>query len=79
VFPKKMSLSQTALLRFEVLRGSLAPSGAPRLILGTLRHVASAPMCSQVHLKATSSVQSTLGFDQPGILVLELPNTPRGS
>ena len=34
---------------------------------------------SQVHLKATASVQSTLGFDHPGILVRQLPNTPWGS
>ena len=33
----------------------------------------------QVHLKATASIQSTLGFDQPGILVRQLSDTPRGS
>ena len=45
---------------------------APRL-------VASAPRCSQLHLKATVSVQSTLKFDHPGILVRQLSDTPRGS
>jgi hypothetical protein len=48
---------------------STAVRGAPRLVAG-------APRCSQVHLKATASVQSTLGFDHPGILVRQLPNTP---
>jgi len=36
-------------------------------------------MCFQVHLKSTGSVQSTLGFDHPGILVWQLWNNPRGS
>jgi len=33
----------------------------------------------QVHLNATASVQSTLGFQHHGILVQQLPNTPGGS
>jgi hypothetical protein len=33
--------------------------------------------CSQVHLKAAASVQSTPGFAHPGIPVRQLPHTPR--
>jgi len=32
-----------------------------------------------MHLMATASVQSTLWLGLPGILVWQLPNTPRGS
>lgn len=35
--------------------------------------------CFQVHLKAAASVQCTLKFDHPGILVQLLPDTPRGT
>jgi len=94
VFPKKMMFSQTALQWFDVLPGlrlalpglwlalpglSLALPGAPRLVVGAPRLVAGAPRCSQVHLKATASVQLTLGFAHPGILVRQLSDTPRGS
>jgi hypothetical protein len=54
-------------------------AGAPRLVAGAPRLVIGAPRCSQVHLKASASVQSTLGFDHPGILVRQLSDTPRDS
>jgi hypothetical protein len=52
---------------------------APRLAVGIPRLLASAPMCSQLHLKATTSVQVTLGFDHPVVLVGQLSDTPSGS
>jgi hypothetical protein len=52
--------------------------GTPRLVAGAPRLVVGAPRCSQVQLKASVSVQSTLGFDHPGILVRQLSHTPRG-
>jgi len=57
---------------------SSALPGAPRLVVGAPSLVAGTPRCSQVHLKATASVQSTLGFDHPRILVRQLSDTPRG-
>jgi len=72
--------SHTALQWFVVLPGlSLALPGAPRLVVSSNRLVAGVPRCSQVHLKATALVQSTLGFDHPRILVRQLSDTPRGS
>jgi len=72
--------SQACHRRFQVLPGMLSGlPGAPRLVVGAPRLVTGAPRCSLVHLKATTSVQSTLGFEHPGILVRHLPNTPRGS
>jgi len=72
--------SQTALLWFNMLPGmSLVLPGAPRLIISAPRIVTNAPRSSQVYLKATTSVQATMGFDHPGILVGQLPNTARGS
>jgi len=35
--------------------------------------------CSKIYLKANAFVQSTLGFNHPGILIWHLPNTPRES
>jgi len=86
--------SQTALLWFDVLPGLLSAHpgfrsahpglssgvpGAPRLVVVAPRFAPGAPRCSQVHLKATASFQSTLEFDHPGILVWQLSDTPRGS
>jgi len=53
--------------------------GAPLVV--TRPSMSSQIFCehSQEHLKATTLVQSMLGFDHPGILVWELQNTPRGS
>jgi len=53
--------------------------GASRLVVGAPSLVAGAPRRSQVHLKGTASVQSTLGFDHPVILVRQLSDTPSGS
>jgi hypothetical protein len=53
--------------------------GGPSLVVSTPSLVADAPRCSQVHLRATAWVQSTQGFDHPGILVRQLSDTPRGS
>jgi len=59
---------------------------APRLVVGAPRLVVGAPRCtqacrqhSQVHVKATASVQYTLGCDHPGIPVRQLSDTSRGS
>jgi len=41
--------------------------------------VVGAPRCSEVHLKANASVQTTPQFDHPAILVQQLSNTPRAS
>jgi hypothetical protein len=72
--------SQACCRLFQVLPGlSSALPGAPRLVVGAPRLAAGAPRCSQVHLKATASVQYTLGFDHPGLLVRQLSDTPRGS
>jgi len=54
-------------------------ASAPRLVIGAPRPVAGAVRCSQVHRKANGSLQSTLQFDHPGILVRQLSDTPRGS
>jgi len=72
--------SQASRRRYQVLPGmSPALPGALRLVVGAPRLVAGAPRYSQVHLKATASVQLTVGFDHPGILVRQLSDTPRGS
>jgi len=57
--------------RSQVLPGLLSahPDMSPALL--------GAPRRSQVHLKATASVQATLGFNHPGILVSQLRDTPR--
>jgi len=69
--------SQSALLRYKVLAGLLpALAGAPRHLVSAPRLVTGSPRCSQVHLKATASVQYTLGFDHPGIVVRQLSDTP---
>jgi len=84
---RRCCFSHTALQWFEVLPGlspalpglSSALPGAPRLVVGIPSLVAGAPRCSQVHLKATALVQSTLGFDHPGIPVRQLSDTAIGS
>jgi len=53
--------------------------GAPRLVVGAPRLVSGIPRRSQVPLKDTASVQQTLGFYHPGILVWQLSDTPRCS
>jgi len=50
--------------------------GASRLVVGASRLVVGAPRRSQVHLKGSASVQSTLGFDHHGIMVRQLSDTP---
>jgi len=81
---RRCCVSQTAHLRSEVLQGllpvlpvlsSVLP-GFLAVLPVVYRLVAGMPRCSQVHLKATASVHSTLGFDHPQILVHQLQDTP---
>jgi len=77
-------VSQTAHLRSEVLQDllpvlpvlSLVLPGFLAVLPVVYRLVAGMPRYSQVHLKATASVHSTLGFDHPRILVHQLQDTP---
>jgi len=54
-------------------------AGTPRLAVSAPSLISGTPRCSQVHLKATVMVKSTVGFDHRGILVRQLSDTPRGS
>jgi len=86
--------TQTALQWFAMLLGlspvlrglSLALPGFLLALPGAILVVTRPPMSTQifhqrslVHVKATAYGQSTLGFDYTGILVQQLPNTPRDS
>jgi len=51
---------------------------ASRIVVGTARPVAGATRCSHINLKPAALDQYTLRFNQPGILVLQLPEAPRG-
>jgi len=84
---ERWCFSHTTLQRFEVLPDLLLPlmdwsfalPGAPLIVTWSWRFLPSTLRCTQVHLTANLLVQATLGFEHPGILVWQLPNTPRGS
>jgi len=67
---RRCCFSLSALQWFEVLPG-LLPA-----LPGLLSALPGAPRCTW---RPLLSVQSTLGFNHPGILVRQLSDTPRGS
>jgi len=91
---RRCSFSQTALQWFEVfldlslvlpVLSSVLPGlssalpGGPQVVPRLSMSMQIFRKRSHVRLKATALVLSTLGFDLPGILVQQLPNTPWGS
>lgn len=66
-------------LSLVVLGMLLSPHDGPLVINKSPRSLQILLQHFQVHLQATASVQSTLEFDYPQILVQQLPNTPSHS